>query len=162
MTDHDQILIALRRITRAIDLQSRQLVKQTGLTAPQLVVMMALDKDGPLCPTDIAKQIAASPATVTTIVDRLEALGLVQRREKPTDRRVTHILLTPKGEAAYRAAPELLQAGFLARFRSLECWEQHMLLSSLERIAALMDAEAISASPILTSEEWATDEDPIG
>ena len=46
MSDHDEILVALRRITRAIDLQSKRLVKATGLTAPQLVVIDTLHKQG--------------------------------------------------------------------------------------------------------------------
>ena len=79
MTEHDQILVALRRITRAIDLQSKRLLKETGLTAPQLVVLRALEREGPLPPSKIADRVSLSPATVTTIVERLTRLGLVER-----------------------------------------------------------------------------------
>lgn len=51
MTDYDDILISIRRIMRAIDLQSKRLVKQSGLTAPQLVVMQSLRKAGKASPT---------------------------------------------------------------------------------------------------------------
>ena len=95
MTEHDQILVALRRITRAIDLQSKRLLKETGLTAPQLVVLRALEREGPLPPSKIADRVSLSPATVTTIVERLTRLGLVERRTHPTDGRAKCITLTP-------------------------------------------------------------------
>lgn len=154
MSDHDQILVALRRITRAIDLQSKRLLKETGLTTPQLVVLRALDREGPLAPSAIANRIALSPATVTTIVDRLARLGLVERHKRQSDRRGVDIRLTEAGQAAYNSAPELLQAGFLKRFRDLAPWEQHMLLAAMERTADLMDASDLDASPILASGEY--------
>lgn len=154
MSDHDQILIALRRITRAIDLQSKRLLKETGLTAPQLVVLRALDREGPLAPSRIASYVVLSPATVTTIVERLARMGLVERHKRPSDRRGIEIRLTQKGKTAYDGAPELLQAGFLKRFRDLPSWEQHMLLAAMERIAGLMDAGDLDAAPILASGEY--------
>lgn len=149
MTDHDAILIALRRITRAIDIQSKRLVKRSGLTAPQLVVIQALRRDGELSPSAIARAVSLSQATVTSIVERLERAGLVCRRKSDTDRRVVLIGLTPEGLAKAESAPELLQAGFIRAFGDLAPWEQHMLIASVQRIAELMDAEDIDASPIL-------------
>lgn len=149
MTDHNGILIALRRITRAIDIQSKRLVKLSGLTAPQLVVIQALRRDGELSPSAIARAVSLSQATVTSIVERLERGGLVRRRKSDTDRRVVLVGLTPEGLTRAQSAPELLQAGFIRSFGKLEPWEQHMLIASVQRIAELMDAEDIDASPIL-------------
>lgn len=154
MKDADEILIALRRITRAIDLRSRQLVKQTGLTAPQLIVLDALRRDGPQAPSALARRISLSPATITSIVERLEKLSLVERSRRESDRRGIQISLTKKGEDVCDSAPELLQAGFLTRFRTLEDWERHMLIAALARIAHLMEAGDLDAAPILTLEEY--------
>jgi len=149
MTDHDTILIALRRITRAIDIQSKRLMKQSGLTAPQLVVIQLLRRQGELSSGAIARAISLSQATVTSIVERLERAGLVCRRRSDTDRRMVLVGLTPQGLAKAETAPELLQAGFIRAFGALESWEQHMLIASVQRIAELMDAEDIDASAIL-------------
>jgi hypothetical protein len=46
-----------------------------------------------------------------------------------------------------------LQIGFLREYRKLERWEQHQLIASVQKIAVLMDAEDIDASPILTTGE---------
>ncbi|WP_300555648.1 MarR family transcriptional regulator [Maricaulis sp.] len=153
MSDHDNILIALRRITRAIDLQSKKLVKKSGLTAPQLVVMQALRKDGQMSPSALAKTVSLSQATITTILDRLVKQGLVRRDRSDTDKRVILACLTDQGLATAQAAPELLQAGFLREFRKLQDWERGMLIAALQRIAEMMDAEDLDASPILETGE---------
>ncbi|MEO1039536.1 MAG: MarR family transcriptional regulator [Pseudomonadota bacterium] len=149
MTDHDAILIALRRITRAIDIQSKRLVKQSGLTAPQLVLIQVLRREGELSSGTIARAVSLSQATVTSILERLERAGLVRRRKSDADRRVVLVGLTAEGREKAETAPELLQAGFIRAFGDLEPWEQHMLIASVQRIAELMDAEDIDASPIL-------------
>ena len=153
MSDHDEILVALRRITRAIDLQSKRLVKATGLTAPQLVVIDTLRKQGDLSPSAIARAVSLSQATITSILDRLTQAGLVERVKSDTDKRVIMARLTDLGRSAGENAPELLQAGFLRAFRELQPWEQNMLIASLQRIAELMDAEKLDASPFLDSGE---------
>ncbi|WP_203291555.1 MarR family winged helix-turn-helix transcriptional regulator [Maricaulis parjimensis] len=149
MSDHDEILVALRRITRAIDLQSKRLVKATGLTAPQLVVIDTLRKRGDMSPSAIARAVSLSQATITSILDRLVQAGLVERVKSDTDKRVVMAKLTPKGVEASDNSPELLQAGFLRSFRTLQPWEQNMLIASLQRIAELMDAEELDAAPFL-------------
>jgi hypothetical protein len=81
---------------------------------------------------------------------RLEKNGLVVRNKMGPDKRAVNLVLTPMGKSKVQDAPELLQSGFLREYRKLETWEQHMLLSSMQRIAAMMNAEDIDASPILT------------
>ena len=148
MTDHEDIIVALRRITRAIDLHSKQLLKRTGLTAPQFTVLQTIERGGALAPSAIARQISLSQATVTTLLTRLESGGLITRRRDDKDKRIVLVTLTEKGMETTRAAPELLQGGFLRAFRDLEDWERGMLIAALQRIASLMDAEDVSASPI--------------
>lgn len=151
MRDHDEILIALRRIIRAVDLHSKKLVKDTGLTAPQLVIMQTLLRSGPQKPSTLSRDISLSQPTVTAILDRLERAGLTARTRSETDRRTVMIELTQAGRDAAQSAPELLQSEFLTAFRELPGWEQHMLIASLQRISALMDAGALDASPFLSA-----------
>ena len=44
-----------------------------------------------------------------------------------------------------------MQESFTEQFLGLQSWEQHMILSSLQRLVAMMDARQISAAPMLTS-----------
>ncbi|MDH5737726.1 MAG: MarR family transcriptional regulator [Gammaproteobacteria bacterium] len=149
MNDYDAILVALRRITRAIDLHSKTLAKLTGLTTSQLVVMNAIRKIGEPSPSAIAKEVVLSQATVTSILDRLIAKNLVSKEKSQTDRRVVHVHLTDEGVAKLIDAPELLQSEFLRTYRELPSWQQHMLVAALQQIAAMMNAEDIDASPVL-------------
>ncbi|MEJ2535098.1 MAG: MarR family winged helix-turn-helix transcriptional regulator [Gammaproteobacteria bacterium] len=144
-----EILVALRRITRAIDLHSKQLEKSAGLTVPQLLVLQALDEADHLSVSAIALQVNLSQGTVTSVLERMTAKGLVDRVRDPDDRRRVRISLSSEGEARLRAAPGLLQESFMQRFEQLEPWEQKMLTAAVERIASMMDAQAVDASPIL-------------
>lgn len=153
MNDTDEILIALRRIMRAADLQSQELMRVSGLTAPQLLVMQAIAREGSPATSAVARRILVSHATVTRIIDRLESAGLVRRTKSARDKRVVAVSLTDEGEARLAAAPEPLQAEFLRRFRQLADWEQQMLKSALLRVAQMMDAENLDAAPILQTGE---------
>lgn len=149
MKDYDEILVSLRRIMRAADLHSQKLMKESGLTAPQLLVMQAIEKEGSPSTSTLARSIAVSQATMTRIIDRLERGGLVRREKASADKRVVNISLTDAGRKKLESAPEPLQEEFLREFRKLEDWERQMLKSSLLRIAKMMDAQDIDAAPIL-------------
>ena len=153
MKDYEELFIALRRITRAIDLHSKKLQRETGLTTSQLLVLEAVVKLDTSTPSNIAKEVQLSQATVTNLVDRLERNGLVLRRKSIADKRAVEVHLTEQGRHMVELAPEPLQTGFLREYRKLERWEQHQLIASVQKIAVLMDAEDIDASPILTTGE---------
>ncbi|GAA5524900.1 hypothetical protein Maes01_01459 [Microbulbifer aestuariivivens] len=145
----EEVLITLRRLIRATDLHSKQLVKTAGLTAPQLLLLQAIREKGQVTIGALAKEISLSQATVTTILDRLEKRGLVYRERSSQDKRKVHAYLTDKGMDLIRDAPAPLQEQFVRQFRDLREWEQSMIISSLQRVAMMMDAEHIDASPVL-------------
>ena len=149
MTRHNDLLIALRKITRAIDLYSKRLSRETGLTAPQLLVLQRVAKTGRAKPSDVARQVHLSGATITSIADRLVRSGLIVRQRSEADRRSVELALTETGRERLASAPELLQADFISTFDALADWEQTLLISSVQRIAAMMDAETLDAAPIL-------------
>lgn len=144
-----ETLIALRRIMRAIDLHSKQLERSVGLTVPQLLVLRIVqDKRRPTV-GDVVREVHLSQGTVTAIIGRLEAKALLRREPHERDGRKVCVLLTPAGKTRLDSAPEMLQEDFIERFEQLPSWEQKMLTACLERVAELMDAEAVDASPIL-------------
>jgi len=79
----------------------------------------------------------------------LEAAGLVERQKNETDRLAVDVSITETGRRSLEDAPEALQEGFLKRFDSLELWEQSLLISSVQRLAAMMNAGSLDAAPIL-------------
>ena len=59
------------------------------------------------------------------------------------------LFLSDTGRAALIDAPQPLQEHFIQKFCELEAWEQSLLLSSMQRIALMMDATEIDAAPVL-------------
>lgn len=145
----EDVLIAIRKIIRATDLHSRQLTKTVGLTAPQLLVLQAIRDLGAVAISRLSTEVSLSQATVTTIIDRLEKRGYVCRQRSEQDKRVVHALLTELGHQAVNSAPTPLQEAFSVRFEQLQDWEQSQILAALQRVAAMMDAEELDASPFL-------------
>jgi DNA-binding MarR family transcriptional regulator len=89
----------LGRVRRALRAAFEMRAATLDITVPQFQVLHRLwEADG--VPTSmIAKDICASGSTMTGILDRLEAKGLIARRPCPGDRRTTHIHLTEAGHA---------------------------------------------------------------
>lgn len=147
----DQILVSLRRIIRATDLHSCRLLRDFGLTGPQLVVLRQLADAQARSGSEIARAVSLSLATTVGIVARLEARGLVRRQRSTSDRRQKLVTAT---QAAFRlldAAPPPLQVTFTRQLAALESWEQTQVLAVLQRVVSMMEAEELDASPILTT-----------
>jgi DNA-binding MarR family transcriptional regulator len=160
MTSHspdrvDECLIALRRILRAISLFDRELAQTTGVTPAQLRVLQILShkEGGQATPKSLATQMGIVQATVTALLDKLEAVALIARQKSETDRRQTNVVITESGRQRVARAPDALQQRFVRAFDGMQDWEQAQLVASLERVAAMLDAEDLDASPVLTTGE---------
>jgi len=145
----DEVLVSLRRVIRATDLHSKHLSKTTGLTAPQILLLYSIRDKGQVTIGELASDVSLSQATVTTILDRLEKKGFIYRERSSTDKRKVHAFLTETGTEVLKDAPTPLQDHFAKQFNDLQEWEQTMIISSLQRIAQMMDAQHIDASPVL-------------
>lgn len=149
MRKEEELLVALRRIIRAVDLRSKQLSKHVGLTGPQLLVMQNIEERPGIMVREIADNINLSPATITNILDRLETRDLATRIRSTQDKRKVGVFLTEKGKEAVIDAPRPLQEHFVERFGQLQEWEQSQMVATVQRIATMMDANNIDASPLL-------------
>ncbi len=142
-------LVAIRRILRAADINAKRLARASGLTTSQLIVLQILDGRNEAMASEIARTATLSQATVTALVDKLEAKGFVARNRGKTDRRRVWVSITDHGRRALEQAPDLLQDTFQQRFEQLPDWEQAFIIAGVERVAALLDAGEIDAAPVL-------------
>lgn len=147
----DEIVAALRRIIRAVDLHSRQLMQSVGLTWPQLAALRFADRLGVCSISALARAMRLGPATLTGIVQRLVRTGLLERKPHDTDGRSVTVAVTAAGRDLLGRAPSLLQDRFRQNLQELKDWERYQTLASLQRIAEMMDVESLHASPILAS-----------
>lgn len=147
----DMVLATLRQIIRAIDIQSKKLVRAYGLTGPQILVLKEIYKYPDIPISAVSKNISLSQATVTSILDRLEQNCFVLRVRSQKDKRRVSVQLTEKARVLLNKKPSLLQEEFTRKFEELEDWERNMMLANLQRLAGMMNADDISTSPVLVS-----------
>ncbi|MDD3953363.1 MAG: MarR family winged helix-turn-helix transcriptional regulator [Lentisphaeria bacterium] len=144
-----RILRAMRRIIRSVDLHSREMVQRFQITTPQMVCLSVVSESQGITLSKLADSVSLCASTVTGIVDRLEARGLVRRRRASNDRRKITLVITAAGRQLIAAAPPLLQDKFSARLSALPELEQVTIALSLERIVDMMGAGDLSTSPHL-------------
>ena len=94
-----QVCFALSVASRSVVAAYRPVLEPLGLTHPQYLVMLALWERCPLSIRDLAGLLRLDPGTLSPLVKRLEAQGLVTRGRDPRDERVLAVVLTPEGRA---------------------------------------------------------------
>jgi MarR family transcriptional regulator, organic hydroperoxide resistance regulator len=104
-----QVCFALAITNRAVLAVYRPLLEPLGLTHPQYLVMLALwdnvkSGDEPLSVKDIAGLLQLDSATLSPMLKRLQAQGLLTRSRSAADERSTHVELTPRGRDLRRQA----------------------------------------------------------
>lgn len=138
----------LRRIFQALNEQSKQAEKATGLTGPQLWAMLTLLREGPLRVSVLAEKMFLHPATVVGVLNRLEEKGFVARKRAQQDRRAVEVELTESGKDVAAAAPEVPQGRIARGLNTLSREEMCEVHRSLALLVSLLDAQAVKPVPI--------------
>lgn len=147
----DSVMIELRKIMQAIDINSKSLSKRVGLTGPQLVILRELSNLEGATVGEIARLVNLSQATVTGILERMERRSLVVKQRSDLDKRRVLVQITESGKRLLDHSPPLMQEAFVEKFNHLPTWNQTMILSSLQQLVALMDAKSIKSAPFLAA-----------
>lgn len=142
-------LVSIRRILRAAELDGKALRAATNLKTSQLLVLQVLDEEADATVGHITEQVHMAQASVTAIVGRLEEMGMVHRERGTTDKRKVYVRLTDQGRQILERAPDALHQRFAEQFEPLEPWEKSMIVASLQRVAAMMDAADLDVAPLL-------------
>jgi MarR family transcriptional regulator, organic hydroperoxide resistance regulator len=127
-----QVCFALSVAARNVVAVYRPWLEPMGLTHPQYLVMLALWQHGPLSVKRLSDLLQLDPGTLSPLVKRLEAGGLVTRNRDPRDERNLAIALTDRGRAL-RAEAERIPAGIVERL-GMEISELTELHASLTRV----------------------------
>jgi DNA-binding MarR family transcriptional regulator len=94
-----QVCFALAAASRSVIALYRPVLEPLGLTHPQYLVMLALWERSPRTVRDLGHALSLEPATLSPLLKRLEAAGLLTRARKPDDERALDVELTPRGRA---------------------------------------------------------------
>ncbi|GGQ31404.1 MarR family winged helix-turn-helix transcriptional regulator [Streptosporangium pseudovulgare] len=130
----DRISATQRDLGRLITRQHHSPLFDSNLTMRQLKVVLLLSCQDSASGQDLAHHLGVGLATVTGIVDRLVAHGLVTRREDPHDRRVRRIQLTPRGRALTEQIADAGLADFHRLLQRLDTPTLHDLATVLAKL----------------------------
>lgn len=89
----------MMRVARAYRTAAAAQLSRLGLYPGQEVLLVELWRDEGRTQARLAQALGVEPPTVTKMVQRMEASGLVTRAVDPSDRRAVRVSLTPKGRA---------------------------------------------------------------
>ena len=146
----NQLCFAIVTAARNVVAIYRPILEPLGLTHPQYLVMLALwdhqksrSGDGPaLSVKRIATALQLDSATLSPMLKRLEALGLVTRTKSALDERATDVELTPNG-VALRAQALAIPPAVVARL-GVDMPE----LEELHRVLTRINAAALAAGAL--------------
>ncbi|MDY0109970.1 MAG: MarR family transcriptional regulator [Candidatus Krumholzibacteria bacterium] len=147
-TSERRVLIAIRRLIRAVDIYSRSLVAQHQITGPQLLCLNQLAEAGSLTVTELAAQVQLSASTVVRILDRLEAKNLIRRERSADDRRRVIVSLTPAGRQFSLLTPYSERHPLRRAMQQLAAGERDRLAALLETLVDIIAAPPLSAAPV--------------
>jgi MarR family transcriptional regulator, organic hydroperoxide resistance regulator len=132
-----QVCFALAVATREVIALYRPVLEPLGLTHPQYLVMLALWERDPRSLRDLADTLALDPGTLSPLVKRLEAAGLVRRARDAADERLLAVTLTDAGRRLRKKA-EKVPGRIMARLG--------LPLSDLEHLNAVLRAVIAAAA----------------
>jgi MarR family transcriptional regulator, organic hydroperoxide resistance regulator len=135
-----QVCFALSIASRSVLGVYRPLLEPMGLTHPQYLVMLALWQHEPLSVKDLGALLQLDSGTLSPLVKRLEASGLVSRRRDARDERLMTVSLTARGRAL-RAEAERIPGQVVQRL-GIDLSELRELHQALTRVIAAAAAAA--------------------
>lgn len=130
--------IRLLGVTRAAESSLREYLRiRHDTTLPRFDVMAALfrRRDG-VTMSELSRMLLVSNGNATTVVDRLEADGLVRRTPSEVDRRTVHVALTPEGLEQFEGLAEEHEAEVSRLFAGLSETDLDLLTDILKRMRA--------------------------
>ncbi|CAN7420189.1 MarR family transcriptional regulator [Terrabacter sp. LjRoot27] len=94
-----QICYAMHTTVRAFDAVYRELLSEHGLSYPQYIALMAVGEHGPLTVSRLGEHLRLDSGTLSPLLKRMEAAGLVERVRDPEDERRVLVSATAAGRA---------------------------------------------------------------
>lgn len=153
--DSTSILINIRKIIRSINLESKRIQKEFGLSIPQLLTLNYLkEADGyKATPSDLAHYLNLNGSTITGIISRLEKKGWVAKIPSQKDRRVLNVTLTAKGLSILKETPQLMHQRLSKKLEKLNQQQYFELEHAFDLLVKFMEIEDMEASALLTIDE---------
>ncbi len=128
--------LRILRLTRRAENHLREFLRsECDTTLPRFDVMAALHRaEKPMKMSELSERLLVSNGNATTVVDRLEREGLVQRVASESDRRVKHVTLSDAGRARFEVLARAHEAEVDKLFATLGHEELDMMRTIIRRM----------------------------
>ncbi|ANI38496.1 MarR family transcriptional regulator [Mycolicibacterium vaccae ATCC 25954] len=100
----DHLCFALYSASRAMTAAYRPLLAELGITYPQYLVLLVLGEEGSISVGRLGERLQLDSGTLSPLLKRMEAGGIVRRRRSDTDERQVEVALTTDGKRLRRKA----------------------------------------------------------
>src|SRR5689334_12590871 len=141
-----QICFSLNAASRAFGGVYRVLLKDLGLTYPQYLVMLVLWEHGDLPVKKLGEHLRLDSGTLSPLLKRLEAAGLVRRERSTRDERSVEVGLTAEGTAMRERAEQVPRR--IAAATGFDVEEIRRLRTGLDELTSALDAAAAVSEPV--------------
>jgi len=135
--NEDCISFLLGKAYQHVNQAAKQRLAPYRITPVQFALLNLLWSEHGLSGADLGVRLQLDSATITGVIDRLEHLGLVERRPDPSDRRINRVHLTTQGaslQAPLSQAIEELNAEFFGKFSAVDADRLRTMLAHLGQV----------------------------
>jgi MarR family 2-MHQ and catechol resistance regulon transcriptional repressor len=141
-----RLWLVITKSYRVLSLLAEQSIANTGLCLTDFAALEALLHKGPLTISQIQEKVRLASGSMTAAVDRLEKLGLIQRKASPWDRRARVVELTVQGR-------RLAKSCFERHARDLEALMSALSEKEMEQLYRLLKKLGLLAARKLEEQE---------
>lgn len=141
-------LVAIRRLVRTLRTTAVSVERETGLSTAQTFVLQLLLEAPAESMNDLATRTSTDQSSVSVVVSRLEAKGLVSRLASAADARRTQVVITDAGIALMQRKPPTVQERLTRALMHMEPDALELLSGKLNSLVTFMGAEAEPATLI--------------
>jgi DNA-binding MarR family transcriptional regulator len=153
--DSTEILIKIRKIVRSVNLESKKIQKEYGVSIPQILSLEYLNSSENYQATqrELRNYLNLNSSTVTGIINRLEKKGFIARLPKREDKRTTHIVMTSKGADLLKKTPSLLHEKLTEKLEDVPDDHTSDINDALNLIIHYLGIDDVDASPVITVDD---------
>ncbi|MBN1117348.1 MAG: MarR family transcriptional regulator [Bacteroidales bacterium] len=161
--DTTEVLIRIRKIVRSINLESKKIQKEHGVSIPQVLCLNFLKsaKNYQSTQGEIRKFLNLNSSTISGIIDRLEKKGYLARLPNLSDKRVVNIALTAAGDKLLEKLPPLLHEQLSERLQKIDIGKLQQIEQSLDLLVNMLDLQGMEALPLIVIDGDLEDENNL-
>ncbi len=143
MVKKHQVLLKLNLAQRTLmKFVDREVLEKTGATATQLAAIFYLMENDGCQLVDLSRELLQNKSAITTLVERMEKNGLIQKEQSSTDKRASQLFLTSKGNTCGRNALPLISLYNNELTKDFNTSELAVIIRFLDRIIDTFETSA--------------------